>query len=156
MAENAPPKGSRRDFLANLVLGIAGFLSVGALASRMFGFLYPVVPPEELVEVPVGSRDQIRPNGGMVVNLPAGHVALVDVGGELRAFSAVCTHLGCIIKWQPAANSLWFCPCHKGTYDRDGHVVSGPPPRPLKRYEVAVRDGKVFVKIPYRPPVTPV
>ncbi|MGH7680954.1 MAG: ubiquinol-cytochrome c reductase iron-sulfur subunit [Candidatus Eiseniibacteriota bacterium] len=154
MADDAP-RGGRREFLANLVLGITGLLSVGALASRMFGFLYPVVPPEQFVEVPVGSRDQIRPNGGMVVNLPVGHVALVDVGGELRAFSAVCTHLGCIIKWQPAAGSVWLCPCHKGAYDRDGHVVSGPPPRPLKRYEVAVRDGKVFVKIPYRPPALP-
>jgi cytochrome b6-f complex iron-sulfur subunit len=155
MAKDAPGRGGRREFLANLALGIAGLLSVGGFASRLFGFLYPVVPPEQLIEVPVAARDQIPPNGGMVVNLPVGHVALVDAGGELRAFSAVCTHLGCIIKWQPAARSVWFCPCHKGTYDRDGHVVSGPPPRPLQRYDVAIRDGRVYVKIPYRPPVLP-
>jgi Rieske Fe-S protein len=155
MAQDIPRGSGRREFLANLVLGIAGLLSVGGFASRLFEFLYPVVPPERLIEVPVAGRDQIPRNGGIVVNLPAGHVALVDAAGELRAFSAVCTHLGCIIKWQPEAHSVWFCPCHKGTYDRNGHVVSGPPPRPLQRYEVAIRKGKVYVKIPYRPPVLP-
>lgn len=154
-ATSAPRTGSRRDFLANLALGIAGILSVGGFASRFLGFLYPVVPPEQLIEVPVAGREQIPVNGGMVVNLPVGHVALVDAGGEVRAFSAVCTHLGCIVRWQPTGDSVWYCPCHKGRYDRGGHVVSGPPPRPLRQYEVAVRQGKVYVKLPYRPPVQP-
>jgi len=143
----------RRDFLANVALGIAGLLSAGGLASRFLAFLYPVVPPEQLLEVRVAARDRIPANGGMVVTVPVGHVALVDVDGEIHAFSAVCTHLGCIVRWQPGPGSVWLCPCHKGAYARDGRVVSGPPPRPLKRYEVAVRDGNVYVKIPYRPPV---
>jgi cytochrome b6-f complex iron-sulfur subunit len=155
MVEEGKRPGGRREFLANLVLGVAGLLSLGGFASRFFQFLYPVVPPEQLIEVPAASRDQIPRNGGMIVNLPSGHVALVDADGELRAFSAVCTHLGCIVKWQPAAGHVWYCPCHKGTYDREGRVVSGPPPRPLQRYAVAVRDGKVYVKLPYRPPVLP-
>ena len=155
MATEGPPVGGRREFLANLVLGVAGLLTLGGFASRFFAFLYPVVPPEQLVEVPAASRDQIPRNGGMVVSLPVGHVALVDADGELRAFSAVCTHLGCIVKWQPDGGHVWYCPCHKGTYDREGRVVSGPPPRPLQRYGVAVRDGKVYVKLPYRPPVLP-
>jgi len=160
MGEDPPTSGDhapqgRREFLANLALGIAGLLSIGGLASRFFAFLYPVVPPEQLIEVPATTRAQIPRNGGVVLNLPVGHVAIVDAEGELRAFSAVCTHLGCIIKWQPTASAVWYCPCHKGTYDRNGHVVSGPPPKPLTRYEVAVRDGKVFVRIPYRPPVLP-
>jgi Rieske Fe-S protein len=35
----------------------------------------------------------------------------------------------------------------------DGQVVGGPPPRPLPRYPVEVREGQVFVKIKVRPPV---
>lgn len=147
--------GSRREFLANLLLGITGVLAVGGLASRFFGFLYPVVPPERLIEVPAASRDQIPRNGGMVVHLPTGHVAIVDVEGDIRAFSAVCTHLGCIVTWQPGPGRAWFCPCHKGTYDHDGRVVSGPPPRALARYRTTVRDGKIYVTLPYRPPVLP-
>ena len=154
MSDGAQGSG-RREFIANLLVGVAGLLSVGGLASRLFEFLYPVVPPERLIQVPAADRDQIPRNGGIIAHLPTGHVALVDVQGEVRAFSAVCTHLGCIVRWQPDANYVWFCPCHKGTYDRDGKVVSGPPPRPLRPYAVTVRDGKVFVTLPYRPPVLP-
>jgi cytochrome b6-f complex iron-sulfur subunit len=108
------------------------------------------VPPEEQVELAVAREDAIAAGGGTVVHLPFGHVALENVNGEIRAFSAVCTHLGCIIKWQPAADHAWFCPCHKGKYDREGKVVAGPPPRPLARLPVSVRDGTVFVKMKIR------
>lgn len=108
------------------------------------------MPPEEQVELAVAREDAIAAGGGTVVHLPFGHVALENVNGEIRAFSAVCTHLGCIIKWQPAADHTWFCPCHKGKYDREGKVVAGPPPRPLARLPVSVRDGTVFVKMKIR------
>jgi cytochrome b6-f complex iron-sulfur subunit len=143
----------RRDFLANIVLAAAGLLTLGGFAARFFAFLYPDVPPEKTLEVPVIARNQIPANGGVVVHLPVGHVALLDVNGEIRAFSAVCTHLGCLITWQPTADHVWYCPCHKGKYDREGHVVSGPPPRPLTRYPVSVRDGRVFVTIKVRQPM---
>ena len=150
------PEGrtGRREFLANLVLGFAGLLGLGLLAERLLEFLYPIVPPEQEVEIAVARRDAIPPGGGTVVHLPSGHVAIEDVNGEIRAFSAVCTHLGCIIKWQPSADHTWFCPCHKGTYDREGRVVSGPPPRPLVKLPASVRDGVVYVKTKVRPPVS--
>jgi Rieske Fe-S protein len=50
--------------------------------------------------------------------------------GEVTALSATCTHLGCRVSWN-AGTSHFECPCHKGAYDRDGRVVSGPPPAPL-------------------------
>ena len=125
---------------------------MGGFAFRFFSFLYPDVPPERLVEIPVAKVDQVPKGGGIVVHLPAGHIALEEANGEIRAFSAVCTHLGCIVKWQPAMNHVWFCECHRGMYDREGRVVGGPPPRPLERYPVEVRDGRVFVKLKIRPP----
>ena len=51
-------------------------------------------------------------------------------GDEIRALSATCTHLGCRVAWN-AAGDRFECPCHKGAYDRDGRVISGPPPAPL-------------------------
>ena len=152
MKGDPEPDPKRRDFLANLVLAAAGFLTLGGFAARFFAFLYPDVPPEKVVEVPIIARNQVPANGGIVVHHPAGHVALIDAQGELRAFSAVCTHLGCLITWQPTADHVWYCPCHKGTYDKEGQVVSGPPPRPLTRYPVSVRDGRVYVKIKVRQP----
>ena len=142
--------GSRREFVANLVLTAAGFLGIGALAARFLQYLYPVVPAEEIVEVPAGRRDVVPAGGGIVLSVPTGQVALVDAGGELRAFSAVCTHLGCIVRWEPEMEHL-YCACHGGMFDRGGQVVGGPPPRPLPQYPVEVREGQVFVKIKMRP-----
>lgn len=50
--------------------------------------------------------------------------------GSVRALSSACTHLGCRVGWNAEADRF-ECPCHKGAYDRDGRVVSGPPPAPL-------------------------
>lgn len=145
------PKGDRREFVANLVLGAAGFLGLGSLGTRFLQFLYPVVPPETVVEIPVVRRDQIPLGGGVVVKVPVGHIALARAGDEVRAFSAVCTHLGCIVRWEPPMDHF-YCACHKGMFDREGRVAGGPPPRPLERYPVEVRDGHVFVKLRVRPP----
>ncbi|MFQ6071976.1 MAG: ubiquinol-cytochrome c reductase iron-sulfur subunit [Methanosarcinales archaeon] len=71
--------------------------------------------------------------------------------GEYTANSAVCTHLGCIVKWEPDMNMPdypkphFHCPCHRGIYDEYGKVISGPPPRPLPKYKVSVEDGKIYV-----------
>ena len=65
-------------------------------------------------------------------------VVFLDREGEgYRALSAVCQHLGCRVRWD-APRKQFRCPCHGGVYDRDGHVVSGPPPRPLERLPVRV------------------
>jgi cytochrome b6-f complex iron-sulfur subunit len=58
--------------------------------------------------------------------------------GEIRAFSAVCTHLECTVEFREAQADI-FCNCHNGVYDLNGHNVSGPPPRPLEMYKVALR-----------------
>lgn len=143
----------RREFVANAVLTLAGAVGLGAVAFRFAQYLYPEVPPIQIVEVAAGPRSAVPANGGVVVRLPLGHVALVDAGGELRAFSAVCTHLGCIIRPDPTDHHLLYCACHGGMFNNAGDVVGGPPPRPLPRYPVEVRDGQVFVKITVRPPV---
>jgi Rieske Fe-S protein len=62
----------------------------------------------------------------------------IDKDGEgYRALSAVCQHLGCRVHWDDGAKQF-KCPCHGGVYDREGRVVSGPPPRPLERLNVRV------------------
>ncbi len=68
---------------------------------------------------------------------------------ELLAHSNVCTHLSCLVRWQADAQRF-FSPCHNGVFDRIGDVVSGPPPRPLDRYQVKVEDGLIWVGQLYR------
>jgi Rieske Fe-S protein len=49
-----------------------------------------------------------------------------DELGVLHQHSAVCTHLGCIVAWNPGEKS-WDCPCHGSRFDKlDGHVLNGP------------------------------
>jgi glycine/D-amino acid oxidase-like deaminating enzyme/nitrite reductase/ring-hydroxylating ferredoxin subunit len=74
----------------------------------------------------VTSVDEIPPNSGAVVREGLTKVAVFrDETGELHRRSAVCTHLGCIVAWNPAA-STWDCPCHGSRFDPTGKVISGP------------------------------
>ena len=60
------------------------------------------------------------------------------------AFSQKCTHLGCVVYYEPDEHR-WHCPCHEGNFAAEtGDVLSGPPVRPLGRIDVEVRDGMVW------------
>ncbi len=63
---------------------------------------------------------------------------------EFIAFAVNCTHLGCPVRWLSSAE-LFMCPCHGGVYYRSGQVAAGPPPQPLNRYPVRLRNGQVEV-----------
>jgi menaquinol-cytochrome c reductase iron-sulfur subunit len=67
-----------------------------------------------------------------------------DSETAFTAFAVNCTHLGCPVNWRPDAG-LFLCPCHGGVYYADGSVAGGPPPHPLFRYEVQVRDGHLYL-----------
>ena len=64
--------------------------------------------------------------------------------GELRAVSAVCTHLNCTVQYRADLAEIW-CACHNGHFDLNGTNVAGPPPKPLERYDVKVRGDKIVV-----------
>jgi cytochrome b6-f complex iron-sulfur subunit len=65
--------------------------------------------------------------------------------GHYTAFDAVCTHLGCTVRFEPE-NKRIYCTCHGGTYDMNtGAVVAGPPPKGLRVYKTEVKDDSVVV-----------
>lgn len=70
-------------------------------------------------------------------------ILYVRMGSDPYVLSARCTHLGCNVKWV-AAEDRFKCPCHAGIFDRDGKVVSGPPPRDLQRLQAEIRDGDIY------------
>ncbi len=71
-----------------------------------------------------------------------------DGENEVHALSATCTHLGCQVRWE-TDTKRFRCPCHGGVYDAQGHVVSGPPPRPLERIEARLdsKSDAVMVRL---------
>jgi len=76
-------------------------------------------------------------------------VVFVDRDGDgYRVLSATCSHLGCQVRWAPAAGEFQ-CPCHGGVYNRRGDVIAGPPPAPLTR--LAVRLNPVTSEIEVEP-----
>ena len=64
---------------------------------------------------------------------------------DVRILSPICTHLGCPVAWS-ATTSQFRCPCHGGTFKKDGTLVSGPPPRGMDSLESQIRDGHLWVR----------
>jgi Rieske Fe-S protein len=130
---------SRRRFL-QWCLAAVGAAWAGSLVQ---GLLFPQPTPQEarpvsfpLAELPVGGTRPLT---------YAGAPALVLRTAEgVRAFSLVCTHLGCTVQWEAAQNQF-HCPCHDGRFDQFGQVVSGPPPLPLEQLAAAVNGDQVTV-----------
>jgi cytochrome b6-f complex iron-sulfur subunit len=142
---NSAPR-NRREFLADAIMSVGAMLGLGGLAFRFLEYLYPVVPPVKFIEVFASKESAIPPDGVRFVNLREGPVMLEKTGDEVRALSAICTHLGCIVHWHPGRREF-ICPCHGGVYAKNGQVISGPPPRPLPKIAVQVRSDRVFVRM---------
>lgn len=84
------------------------------------------------VQPPGDPLDEIAPGEGTVIGRGATPVAVYKAeNGELRALSAVCTHLACIVHFNNAEKS-WDCPCHGSRFDLDGSVLQGPATKPLE------------------------
>jgi glycine/D-amino acid oxidase-like deaminating enzyme/nitrite reductase/ring-hydroxylating ferredoxin subunit len=80
----------------------------------------------------VKSLEQIPPGEGRVIRAGASKLAVYrDNAGALHACSAVCTHLGCLVAWNPLEKS-WDCPCHGSRFDAEGRVLNGPAVRNLE------------------------
>lgn len=73
-------------------------------------------------------------------------IFLVKTGeSEVAAFDATCTHLGCLVTWDPQ-EQVFRCPCHGGVFDRTGAVMDGPPPEPLTKIATRVDGNRVLVQ----------
>lgn len=115
--------------------------------------LYPVIkylfPPNipEAVQrsVSAGKASDLKPNSGKIFrfgNKPG--IVIKTPSGEIKAFSAVCTHLDCTVQYRPDMQLIW-CACHNGKYDLSGKNIAGPPPRPLENYKVIIKNDEIFI-----------
>jgi Rieske Fe-S protein len=131
---------SRRTFIAGTVtVGAAGAAAACAPKTPAGGGGGAVVGGSgtlvALADVPVG--------GAVAVTTPAGDPVIVSqpTAGTAVAFSAVCTHQGCLVA--PRGADL-ICPCHGSVFDaKTGAVLQSPATRPLPSVPVTVQNGEV-------------
>jgi len=142
---NQPNKSKRRDFL-NILLGGGFFAWLIALLFPVFKYLNPPAVEEVKVSsVKIGPVDSMEKDSGKIIKFGNKPVIVVrKKSGEYVAFGAVCTHLDCIVQFRKDYNQI-YCACHNGRYDLNGRVVSGPPPAPLTKFGVTIKDDEVIV-----------
>ncbi len=144
--KRAGSRPSRRGFV-NWLLGT----SAGGL---LLAALYPVtrylIPPEAAesaaatVTLSIKPED-IPPNSARLFRFGRQPGILVRTpNGELRAFSATCTHLACIVQYRADLVHIW-CACHNGHFDLNGRNIQGPPPAPLEAFVVNARGDQIVV-----------
>jgi nitrite reductase/ring-hydroxylating ferredoxin subunit len=72
------------------------------------------------------AAERLKPGEGGIVRVRGRHYAVSrDDAGTLHSLSARCTHLGCLVRWNPA-DRIWECPCHGSRFASDGTVIGGP------------------------------
>ena len=136
---------ARRRFL-DYLLGTGAFATLAAIVYPILKFM---VPPQ-IVEatqnsVVVGKNAEFPTNAGKIFKFGSKPGIIIRTEtGDLKAFSASCTHLSCIVQYDPASKQI-ICACHNGSYDLSGKNVSGPPPRPLDAFTVNVKGDDVTV-----------
>ncbi|MBI2534376.1 MAG: Rieske 2Fe-2S domain-containing protein [Deltaproteobacteria bacterium] len=136
----------RRNFL-NWFLGT----TAGAF---VFSVLYPLsryLTPPRVAESTARSvtlslkPKEVKPNSGQIFRFGSQPGILVKTqAGELKAFSAACTHLACIVQYRSDISHIW-CACHNGHFDLNGKNIEGPPPKALEEYAVNVRADQIVV-----------
>lgn len=126
-------RGSRRHAL-RVLGGLAGTGVLGALAGCA------EAPPRQLrvplSDLAVGARRELQ--------LGATPIELRRTEAGVEARSLLCTHMGCVVARRGQEDG-YLCPCHEGRFDSEGAVVSGPPPKPLRRIPARIEGDQVVV-----------
>jgi len=127
---------ARRRFLCGMIGGGAGAIAAGASVPLAFyaGNLHDEPPPLRL-EIPSAQCDLAPGKSKLVMygRIPALLVRSPAPEAALRVFVATCTHFDCTVGYHEDENRI-YCACHGGSYDLEGNVTAGPPPKPLRRF----------------------
>ena len=123
----------------------------GLLASVLYPVTRYLIPPEAAeataASVTLGIKaPTVKSNTGQIFKFGSKPAILVRTPAEeLRAFTAVCTHLNCTVQYREDLRHIW-CACHNGHFDPvTGRNIGGPPPRPLEQYTVNLRGDTIVV-----------
>jgi len=140
---------TRRSFVKVAVGGIC-LVYLGAVGYPVYRYLMSPVEKSEInaaIKNVTLDNAQSLPNGSVMLFKfgPYPSLLIHHTNGEWVAFNAVCSHLGCTVKYHSDQDKI-ICACHGGQYDaHTGQNISGPPPKPLEKYVVVVNKTSVSV-----------
>jgi cytochrome b6-f complex iron-sulfur subunit len=148
-----PLPTSRRNFLSWLVGGWFTLTILPALYA-IVKFIVPVSKSKQsanLVPPFIFGVEKLKPDSGYNFRWNNEPGLVIESNDETyKAFSARCTHLGCIVSYD-AKLGIIRCPCHGGRYDLNGMVIAGPPKRQLTQWTVQVKGNEIHIS---KPPMT--
>jgi len=135
------PEMGRRTFLKTLTMAGAAIAAAPMVARTALA---------DGTSTTVGKLTDFKVGDYTRVALPDGTSLYVERNpadpSSVVALSSICTHKGCDVLWV-SASKQFKCPCHGGTFDKDGVNVSGPPKRPLRKIDSKVVNGDVQVSV---------
>jgi cytochrome b6-f complex iron-sulfur subunit len=145
---------SRREFIKKALYSLFALLGLGSLAAGLKVLAPSSRTEKHLVWFPLLSEDAVPRSGVRKAELVyaangrerKSRVFIVSSPEGIAVLSAVCSHLGCLVNYRKETREF-VCPCHGGKYDISGRNVEGPPPAPLTKYPVEVRNGVVMVGV---------
>lgn len=138
-------KFTRQDFI-NLSKSFLTVTGLAVILGPVIAYFYPAhleeTPSEPVLVCPEGD---LPPGDSKTIRYGRYPALVINTSQGLRAYSAVCTHFACIVKWNPENYDI-ECPCHEGYFDPiTGEVLSGPPPTPLEALKVEIVDGDIYL-----------
>ncbi len=137
----------RRRFLRT-ILGFSAVSTVAMVVTPIVAFLIPPKTESGATggRVLAGTTEDIPVGQGKVVAMGSAPVIVTNTASAgVKAFSAVCTHLGCIVAFDSTLGQI-ACPCHGGQFNpATGAVTAGPPPAPLKLVQVSVEKDQIYL-----------
>ena len=132
---------TRRAFCTDLLLTSTAVVLAAPTVTKVMAAQNPMVayPPRK-----IEGAEMLVPGSSLYFNYPTRNdpaVLLRSSEGEYRAYSRRCSHAGCSVEFDAPRRCL-KCPCHQGAFDaRMGHVMFGPPRRPLDEIVLQIRAG---------------
>jgi cytochrome b6-f complex iron-sulfur subunit len=136
---------SRRNFINVSLLGSLSALAAAIIYPIVRFFMPPKIPQAVQNEVTAAKVGELKLNSAKIFNFGAKPGILIHTeDGKYKTFSAICTHLDCIVQYREDVKHIW-CACHNGHFDLFGKNISGPPPSPLEEFKVTIINEGIIV-----------
>lgn len=132
----------RREFLINTKTALGIGIIAQAIESCSSQSVTPKPTANFTLDLTNPANSALSKVGGVL--LTNGIYVVCTAQSTYIALSPICTHAGCTVSYSSSQNEF-ICPCHGGTYNISGKVISGPPPSPLAQYQVTVSGNTLTI-----------